>query len=294
MQGKIIKGVGGFYYVHLHDDSNTIYECKAKGAFRNQKIKPSVGDNVDIDIVDEDALIGNITAVHKRSNSLVRPVVTNVDQAVIIFALANPAPNFNLVDRFLMMMANQSVETILCLNKADIGDETIANEAKSAYEAAGYKVVICSTYDKSGVDELKKLIENKTTVLAGPSGVGKSSIINCLKPDAMAETGEISQKIKRGKHTTRHSELMFVDKDTYIMDTPGFSSLYIEEMEAKDVKDYYEEFVKYNGLCKFNGCTHIHEPGCAVKEALEMGQVSKLRYDNYVLIYDEVKNRRKW
>lgn len=295
MQGKIIKGVGGFYYVHLHDKNNsTLYECKAKGAFRNQNIKPSVGDNVDIDIVDNEALTGNITAVHKRSNSLIRPAVTNVDQAVIIFALTQPKPNYNLLDRFLIMMECQDVDTIICLNKLDIDEEETADGVKQAYELAGYRVIIASTYDNKGIDELRKIIEGKTTVFAGPSGVGKSSLLNSLYPDAQVQTGSISEKIKRGKHTTRHSELMCVGPDTYIMDTPGFSSLNVEDMEPEDLRYYYEEFGAYSDSCRYSGCLHIHEPGCKVKEALQEGHISKLRYDNYIQLFDEIKSRRKW
>ena len=238
MQGKIIKGVGGFYYVHLHNDADNdlLYECKARGVFRNQNIKPSVGDNVDIDIVDKEAFTGNITAVCERSNSLIRPAVTNVEQAVIIFALTQPKPNFNLLDRFLIMMSNQNVDTVICLNKADISQDDTGTIAARAYESAGYPVIISSVYESRGLEQLKELLHGKTTVLAGPSGVGKSSILNWLKPDAKAVTGEVSEKIKRGKHTTRHSELMCIDVGTYIMDTPGFSSLYGSDMEAEDLK----------------------------------------------------------
>ncbi|MDE6025155.1 MAG: ribosome small subunit-dependent GTPase A [Lachnospiraceae bacterium] len=296
MQGKIIKGVGGFYYVHLHNDTDNdlLYECKARGVFRNQNIKPSVGDNVDIDIVDREALTGNITAVCERSNSLIRPAVTNVDQAVIIFALTQPKPNFNLLDRFLIMMSTQNVDTVICLNKADISQDDTGTIAVRAYEAAGYPVIISSVYESRGLEQLRELLHGKTTVLAGPSGVGKSSILNWLKPDAKAVTGEVSEKIKRGKHTTRHSELMCIDVGTYIMDTPGFSSLYVADMEAEDLKNYYREFDNYSSGCKFNGCVHIHEPDCGVKAALDGGQISRLRYDNYVNLYNEIKDRRKW
>ena len=295
MQGKIMKGVGGFYYVRLHHDINDIlYECKAKGIFRSKNIKPSVGDDVEIDITDEEALTGNIIAVHERKNTLIRPAVTNVDQAVIIFALSEPEPNFNLLDRFLIMMAMQGVLTRICLNKCDLKDEEYTDNIKSIYEQAGYDVIICSTYNMLGIDKLKKIMDNKTTVLAGPSGVGKSSILNSLKPEAEAKTGNLSEKIKRGKHTTRHSELICIEKDTYIMDTPGFSSLYIPDMEETELKEYYGEFSAYSPNCRYNGCLHINEPDCKVKLALENGCISRLRYDNYIQLYTEIKNRRKW
>lgn len=295
MQGKIIKGVGGFYYIHLHD--NRIFECKAKGAFRNQNIKPAVGDNVDIDIIDEDKLTGNITSIHNRTNKLIRPAVANVDQAVIIFALSNPEPNYNLLDRFLIMMEQQDVHTILCLNKSDLVKDDLALKIKNIYEACGYDVIITSTYSmgqNSGISELKDKLEGKTTVFAGPSGVGKSSLLNCLNPDACVQTGEISEKIKRGKHTTRHSELINISEDTYIMDTPGFSSLYVDDMEPEDIKEFYNEFAKCSDKCRFNGCVHINEPDCVVKNAVANGQISELRYNNYKQIYEELKSKRRW
>lgn len=295
MNGKIIKGVGGFYYIHLHD--NRIFECKAKGIFRNKNIKPAVGDNVEIDIIDEDNLKGNITSILERSNKLIRPAVANVDQAVIIFALSNPEPNYNLLDRFLIMMDRQDVKTILCLNKSDLMEDESAIKIKKIYEACGYDVIITSTYSKeqnSGISELKQKLTGKTTVFAGPSGVGKSSLLNCLNPNACVQTGEISEKIKRGKHTTRHSELINISEDTYIMDTPGFSSLSIEDLEAEDIKVFYNEFADYSHGCRFNGCVHINEPDCNVKKAVESGEISTLRYNNYKQLFEELKAKRRW
>lgn len=299
MQGKIIKGVGGFYYIHLPD--NRIFECKAKGVFRNQNIKPTVGDNVLMDIIDEQALTGNISDILPRENSLIRPMVSNVDQAVIIFALSDPKPNFNLLDRFLIMMDRQDVKTIICFNKADLVSDEEADKLKSIYEACGYDVIITSTYyrdeisvQEDGVEKLKGLIKGKTTVFAGPSGVGKSSLLNVINPNAKAQTGSISEKIKRGKHTTRHSELIWVGDDTYIMDTPGFSSLFVEDLECEDLKEFYGEFLKYQSDCKFIGCVHIKEPVCGVKKALSEGKISQLRYDNYRQLYEELKTKKKW
>lgn len=295
MKGKIIKGVGGFYYIHLHD--NRVFECKAKGVFRNQGIKPSVGDDVEIDVIDDAALQGNIVDILPRKNKLVRPAVSNVDQAVIIFALSNPEPNYNLLDRFLIMMEQQGVETIICLNKADIADVNETTRIREIYEGCGYKVFVTSTYDtedKSGIEGLRESIKGRTTVFAGPSGVGKSSLLNVMQPDAQAKTGAVSDKIKRGKHTTRHSELMYVCEDTFIMDTPGFSSLYVENVEPDALKDYYNEFVSYSEQCRFHGCLHINEPDCGVKRALDDKMISSLRYDNYRQIYEELKSKRRW
>lgn len=296
MTGKIIKGVGGFYYVHLHN--NFIYECKAKGVFRNQNIKPMIGDDVDIDIISEDDKIGNIIFIHERANSLIRPTVSNVSQAIIIFALSNPKPNYNLLDRFLIMMSLQHIETIICFNKSDLVCEDEAEEIKAIYTSCGYEVLVTSVKEtdeeKNGIGKLKSKLENKTTVLAGPSGVGKSSIVNAVCPDMDAKTGSISDKIKRGKHTTRHTELMCIGEDTYILDTPGFSSLFVEDIEPSDLKYYYNEFEPYAGKCRFNGCVHINEPDCAVKEALDKNIISSLRYENYKQLFNELKEKRKW
>lgn len=296
MTGKIIKGVGGFYYVHLHD--NFIYECKAKGIFRNQNIKPMVGDNVEIDIISETDKTGNIISIHERSNSLIRPAVSNISQAIIIFALSNPKPNYNLLDRFLIMMNKRQIKTIICFNKSDLVSDEDAYSIKDIYKSCGYEVIITSTVDddlkKNGISELKAMLTGKTSVLAGPSGVGKSSIVNAVCPDLLVKTGSISEKIKRGKHTTRHTELMYIENDTYILDTPGFGSLYIEDMEPEDLRFYYNEFEAYEGKCRFNGCVHINEPDCRVKEALEHGKISYLRYNNYKQLYEELKEKRKW
>lgn len=292
MKGKIIKGIGGFYYVNVSHDK--LYECKAKGIFRNRNIKPLVGDDVDIEIIDRDKAIGNIVSILPRYSELIRPAVANADQAVILFAVSSPAPNLNLLDRFLLLMERQELATVICFNKTDLISEEETDALCQIYRDAGYPVFATSTYQEDSVEELKQVFEGKTTVLAGPSGVGKSSMLNLLKPDAACETGAISEKIKRGKHTTRHSELMYLHDDTYVMDTPGFSSLYIEGIEEQDLKYYFREFEAYNNLCRFNGCVHVNEPDCAVKEAAEKGLIHKERYMNYTQLYEEIKNRRKW
>ena len=292
MTGKIIKGIGGFYYVVCENDIT--YECKAKGVFRNRKIKPLVGDNVEIEILDEEKNLGNIEDILPRFNWLNRPAVANVDQTVIIFAVSAPAPNFNLLDRFLINMEQHEVPTVICFNKVDLEGFRQSEDICRSYTKSGYEVLFISAESGYGIDVLEAVIKGKTTVFAGPSGVGKSSTLNSLFPDANVQTGGLSEKIQRGKHTTRHSELMFVDDDTYIMDTPGFSSLYTEGIEAEDLKLYFPEIAAYTGTCKFNMCNHISEPGCLVKEAVGDGRISKMRYDDYVMIYNELKEKRKW
>lgn len=292
MRGKIIKGIAGFYYIYAEDSH--VYECKAKGIFRNQKIKPLVGDNVFIDVIDEKENKGNITQVLKRQNELIRPAVANVDQALVIFAVTDPNPNLNLLDRFLIMMLKQQVNTIICFNKRDIASEKELRLLEEAYIHSGYQVVFSSTYTEDGITTLRELLMNKTTVLAGPSGVGKSSIVNLLHPEANMETGNISEKIRRGKHTTRHSELLYLGNDTFVMDTPGFSSLYINDLDKDELKDYFVEFHEYEENCRFQGCAHINEPRCAVKLALQQGKISNIRYSNYLELYEELKNIKKY
>lgn len=292
MNGKIIKGIAGFYYIYTPD--NGVYECKAKGVFRKDGIKPLVGDNVEIDVIDEDNKKGNIIKINERTNALIRPAVANVDQALVIFAAAKPTPNLNLLDRFLISMSKQGLRCIVCFNKTDIVDEKEMRILMETYVNCGYKVICTSALKNEGLDAIRNELKGKTTVLAGPSGVGKSSIINIIEPSANMETGKISDKIERGKHTTRHSELFTIGEDTFIMDTPGFSSLYVDDFEKEELKEHFVEFTEYADMCKFNGCMHINEPKCAVKDAIIAGNISKTRYENYKLLVEEIDNKRRF
>lgn len=292
MTGKILKGIAGFYYVHATDGN--LYECKAKGVFRNRHLKPLVGDDVDITILDEVEKKGNIDEILPRKNALIRPSVANVDQALVLFSITHPEPNLNLLDRFLVMMEVQEVPVNVCFNKIDLTGGEKKLELKRIYETAGYPVYFTSTRENQGIEEIKALIQGKTTVLAGPSGVGKSSLTNLLHPQAEMETGTISERIQRGKHTTRHSELFEMGRNTYMMDTPGFSSMYIEDMECGRLKDYFPEFESYEENCRFLGCVHIGEKDCGVKDAVEEGKISRNRYENYRLFYQELKEKRRY
>lgn len=293
MNGKIIKGIAGFYYVHT-PENNKIYECKAKGIFRNQNIKPLVGDDVEIDTGEQPSGSGTIVKILPRMNELIRPAVANVDQAMIIFAAAEPSPNLNLLDRFLIMMRKQKLNTIVCFNKMDIVTENEISLLKEIYRLCGYEVIFTSMLNKDGLEGISEMLKGRTTVLAGPSGVGKSTFINMLQPEANMETGVVSEKIKRGKHTTRHSELIYVDRNTYVMDTPGFSSLYIDDIGKEELKDYFNEFQVYEEECRFIGCSHRNEPGCAVKDALKDNKISKIRYENYITLYNELQSLKKY
>lgn len=296
MKGRILKGIAGFYYVETFEEK--VYECKAKGIFRKSNLKPLVGDNVEIDIIDEEKRLGNITDIFPRKNQLLRPPVANVDQAVILFAIVKPNPSYNLLDRFLIQMRQQNLPVIICFNKQDIATKQEQQELYDAYEKCGYRVLFISVKEEQGLDELKALLKGKTTTLAGPSGVGKSSLLNKLVPDADMQTGELSRKIERGRNTTRHSELFFVEDDiskgsgTYVIDTPGFTSLEMRDVTADTLMQYYPEFTEYEPLCRFGGCSHIAEPDCGVKDAVAEGKISQVRYDNYKVLWEELKNMR--
>lgn len=292
MTGKIIKGIAGFYYVH--DGKRDVYACKAKGIFRNRKIKPLVGDDVRFTILDEADKEGNVEEILPRKNALIRPAVANVDQALVVFAAAEPDPNLNLLDRFLVMMERAGVPVTVCFNKVDLCQDGQAEAYKRIYAGAGYPVELISVRDDKGVEKIRSLIRGKTTVLAGPSGVGKSSLTNLLQPEAGMETGAVSEKIKRGKHTTRHSQLFLVEEDTFMLDTPGFSSLYVADMEPEELKDYFPEFSHYEEGCRFLGCVHVGEKVCGVKAAVAEGKISSSRYEDYKLLYKELKEQRRY
>lgn len=292
MQGVIVKGIAGFYYVYV--EQHGIYECKAKGVFRNQKRKPLVGDKVYMEELSAEPMLGNITEILPRTNELIRPAVANVDQMLIVFAATDPKPNLNLLDRFLVIMRMNQIPTIIAFNKDDLISEEERDRLQHIYEHSGCEVMFISVKMKRGLEELRSRLSGKLTVLSGPSGVGKSSLLNQLCNEERMETGTISEKIKRGKHTTRHSELITVNEETFLMDTPGFTSLYVNGITKEELKDYYPEFWDYEGQCRFLGCVHLHEPDCGVKQALEQGLISKERYSNYEELYTELKNQRSW
>lgn len=287
---RIVRGVGGFYYVHTDEG---IFECRARGIFRKQHIKPLVGDLVEIDIIDREKKIGNVTEIKPRSSSLIRPAVANIDQAFVVFAGAKPDPNLNLLDRFLVMMAAKDIPVVIVINKSDITDSERLASLKSIYSPY-YRVIDISVLNCTGLNELKELLKNRFTVFAGPSGVGKSSLTNYLVPDADMETGDISRKIERGKQTTRHAELFYAGDGAYICDTPGFGSLELFDIDKNDLKYFFPEFAVHSDNCRFKGCVHIGERECGVKDAVRAGLIAKSRYDDYRLMYEELADRRQF
>ncbi len=291
MQGKIIKGIAGFYYVHV--PGGGVYECKARGVFRKDHKKPLVGDDVELDVLDEEGLSGNIREILPRKSHLIRPAVANVDQALVIFSIVQPRPNFNLLDRFLIMMSQRGLPCILCFNKLDIDEEDLGRQCEEVYSSCGCRVLCVSVKERRGLEQVGALLKGKTTAVAGPSGVGKSSFVNSLQSGVVMETGSISEKIERGKHTTRHSELIAVGESTYILDTPGFSSLELFDLKKEELARHYPEFTKYEKYCRFGGCSHVSEPVCGVRDAVDAGKISRVRYDNYRLLCEELKNNKK-
>lgn len=288
MQGKIVKGIAGFYYVECDGE---VYECKARGIFRNRSEKPLVGDFVEFVKLEGQEGKGNVEAILPRHSKLIRPEVANVDQALVVFASIDPAPDIHLLNRFLISMESEDIPSIIVLNKDDLKHE---EEIPRIFQSAGYKVIQTSVKENRGIEEVREILTGKTTAIAGPSGVGKSSLINTVAGRHVMETGEISQKIKRGKNTTRHSELITIGRNSYILDTPGFASVDVPEIEKESLGWCFPEFVDYIPNCKFSGCSHRSEPNCGVKAALEEGLITKERYDDYVYFYNEIADRRKW
>ena len=291
MEGKIIRGVGGFYYVHAE---GKVYECRAKGIFRKDGIRPLPGDLAEIAVLDETESKGNLERILPRKNALIRPAVANVDQAMVIFAFESPKPNFNLLDRFLVTMEKNGIPPVILFNKKDLAREGQQEEILRRYVNTGYTMLFVSAKRGEELWQVRTVLKGKTTTVAGPSGVGKSSLINRLQTAERLQTGEISEKIERGRHTTRHTQLLPVEENTYILDTPGFSSIELFDLRKEELGDLFPEIASRADGCRFGGCSHLTEPDCAVKEALERGEISEGRYENYRLFYEELKNRKEF
>ncbi|MBO4281324.1 MAG: ribosome small subunit-dependent GTPase A [Lachnospiraceae bacterium] len=290
--GKIVKGVGGLYEVYVEDLGPVL--CRAKGILRYNGIRPLIGDNVKLSVLSEEKREGNLTSVLPRRNSLIRPAVANVDQAMVVFAVRDPEPHLNLLDRFLLLMQRENLPVVICFNKTDRAGEGDTEKLRGIYRGSGSKVLFVQANNPETMDAVYRELLGKTTVLAGPSGVGKSTIMNFAQPEAAMETGGLSERIGRGKNTTRHSQLNYVTTDTYLCDTPGFSSLFLPDIGADELRSMYPEFAPYEGQCRFPDCVHRKEPDCAVKKAVEDGKIARERYENYELLYEDLAAKRKW
>lgn len=296
MQGTIIKGIAGFYYVKSNGET---YECKARGKFRKENRIPLIGDDVMISVIEDDDPTksykqGTIEEILDRRNKLIRPPVANVDQGIVVFSVTYPQIHLDLLDRFLVMVEREGIRPYIVLNKIDEGNPESYMYIVEGYKKTGYEVFCISAKKNSHIEPLKALLKDKTSFFAGPSGVGKSTLLNAIQPDLKLQTGEVSAKIKRGKHTTRHVELLPLDMGGFVLDTPGFTSLEFDSIEADELRHYFPEFDVYEGECRFGGCSHTHEPGCKVKEALEEGKLFESRYLNYVTYYKQLKETRRW
>lgn len=290
IEGVIVKGIGGFYYINT---KNGVYETRARGIFRKEGIKPLVGDKVKISIQDEKNKKGSLDEILPRCNELIRPRVSNVHQAVIVFGAKSPNINVDLLDRFLVLASEQELEILIVINKIDLDLEENYLKIQDLYRKAGYNIVCVSAETRIGLEELKKYLENSISVFAGPSGVGKSTLLNTIYPKLELETGAISEKIQRGKHTTRHAELIEVEENSYIVDSPGFTSLALSHVPSDKLQYHFKEFEPFIHTCYYNGCIHENEPDCKIKEAVENNIIDKLRYNRYLTLFSELKEEER-
>ena len=288
MQGRIVKGIGGFYFV---SDGSRVVMGKARGNLKRNKELLYVGDIVDYEITADGEAI--INGVARRDNSLIRPPVSNLNLLVVVFAASSPEPNFNVIDKMCIACEAKGIDIAICITKPDLVSSEELDEIRSRYDSA-YDVMTVNGMTGAGIDSLRERISGRNVALAGPSGVGKSTILNNIVGAQSAETGTVSDKTGRGRHTTRHVEIFELGDGTNLYDTPGFTSLYLQDIEPEQLKDYFAEFEPYEGKCRFNGCVHIHEPDCAVKEALAQGKIHNVRYESYIGLYEELKAQKKY
>ena len=287
-RGRIIRSLSGFYDVQLPEG---VVTCRGRGILRKEQITPLTGDLVEITL---EGGKGMVETVLPRSNSFIRPAVANVDALVLFAANVNPVTEPFLIDRVAAIAGDQNVPCILCVNKSDLDP---AEQLQEIYRKAGFPVICTSAKTGQGIEELRQALKGKLTAFTGNSGVGKSSILNCLCPELTLATGEVSEKLGRGRHTTRHVELYCLGSDTYVMDTPGFSSFDTDQMDVilkENLQYSFPDFAPCLGRCQFADCTHRSEPGCAVRARVEAGQISASRYDSYLRLYEKSAQIKQW
>lgn len=288
-KGIILKGIASFYYVSYR---GKVYECKARGKIKNQKMTPLVGDYVRIEILDEKTLKGSIEEIFERQVELLRPAVANVEQAIIVFAAKSPDPNLNLIDKMTVLAEYSDLDIVLCMNKCDLDRNNDFEKYLDIYSSAGYPIVRTSTHTNEGIEELRHLLKGKINVFAGPSGVGKSSLLNAIQEGLALQTGVVSEKIGRGKHTTRYSELIQLEKGGWVVDTPGFTSLELDFIDRYELGDLFPDFNR-GFECRFHNCMHLNEPDCAIKKAVDEGQVRASRYESYKQFMESISNHTR-
>ena len=286
--GIIIKGYGSFYFVWDKQLKKEL-RCKARGRFKNDKVSLMVGDKVSyIGLTDDE---GYIEKVHDRDNYLTRPPVSNIDQVILIFTLKEPNLHMLLLTKHLIAIESHDMKPVVCFNKTDLITDEIKDQIETQLKGSGYPIIFISAKTGEGIKQIESILAGKATVLAGPSGVGKSSLINTLNPILKCKTGKLSDKILRGKQTTRYVELLPVGEDGFIVDTPGFSNIELNLINSSNLKNCFPEFRQYLGKCRFQDCVHISEPNCCIKEGIVKGDINELRYDLYKGIYHEIKGK---
>ena len=291
IEGRILKGIGDFYYVYADEG---IFQCRAKGLFRKRALKPLAGDRCTIELTHTDDVEGNVTEILERKNVLDRPPVANIDQALIVFSVHSPEPAWTLMDRFLVMMERNGIHPVICVNKDDLADTCDLSDIEDIYKSTGYSLIFTSVKNGSGLDKVREVLKGRVTSVAGPSGVGKSSLINALIGEEVMVTGDVSRRLKRGRQTTRHTELLFLGEDTFIFDSPGFSAMDLPEMKESELAECFPEMRGYIGGCRYSDCSHTHEPDCTIKQAVDSGDIAGRRYDSYIDIYNELREKRRY
>lgn len=276
--GIIIKGIGGFYYVA---SEMGIFECKARGVFRKNELTPLPGDRVRFSVVDPEKRMGSLDEILPRDSELVRPAVSNVDQVVLVIAIKTPEPDFLLLDKLLVTARDRHIAPVICINKVDLDPGEMRGRITDSYAGSGFPIVFTSSKTRDGLEELARFLQGRVSVFAGQSGVGKSTLLNLLMETTVMETGEVSERTERGRHTTRHAELVSLQDGGYLVDTPGFSSFELAGIPHDELQYFYPEFEGLMEKCRFKGCSHINEPDCRIKEAVEAGAIDRGRYERY-------------
>ena len=292
VRGRIIKSLGGFYYVADSEQKENIIECRARGAFRQQNVKPCVGDWAQVELTPQGK--GYVVEIEERKNSLVRPPLANLDQLVLVVSIADPAPNAFVLDKLIAIAEYQEIEPIIVITKCDLADP---EEFAQIYRKAGFTVLETKSLQHEGIESVMEILKDKTSAFCGNSGAGKSTLLNAIDPRLSLDTGDISQKLGRGRHTTRHVELYELPSGGFVADTPGFSAVDLEKFQIilkDELAGCFREMRQYEGKCRFRGCSHTKEAGCAVLEAVKNGEISQSRHQSYLNLYELAKNIKEW